>query len=174
MRFFARSMSRYPIATQITTTGFLFSAGDCITQNFFEESEAFDFHRTLRLAVFGAGMAGPAMVYWYRFLNKNIVFRSPIGQLVTRVAMDQFIFAPSFLFLFFSYNGLMEGQSIDKIKEKFRKGYWPALVGNWTVWPLVQLVNFRFVPLHYQTVVVNSVALGWNSYLSMLNKRSSN
>ena len=25
--------------------------------------------------------------------------------------------------------------------------YTPALIANWQIWPLIQLVNFRFVPL---------------------------
>jgi protein Mpv17 len=154
------------------TAGFLFSAGDCITQNFFESKDSHDWKRTLRLAAFGSCIAGPAMVYWYRFLNKNIVFQSPTKQVVTRVLMDQLMFSPTFLGIFFTYNGIMEGQSFEGIKEKLRKGYWPALLGNWTVWPAVQLVNFKFVPLNYQTILVNSVALGWNTYLSILNQRS--
>lgn len=26
----------------------------------------------------------------------------------------------------------------------------PAILANWTVWPFIQLVNFRFMPLAYR------------------------
>jgi hypothetical protein len=32
----------------------------------------------------------------------------------------------------------------------------------------VQLVNFHFVPLAYRAAVVNTLAIGWNSYMSWL------
>ena len=45
-------------------------------------------------------------------------------------------------------------------KEKLRGTYWEALKKNWMVWPLVQAVNFRFVPLEHRVLVVNVVSLG--------------
>lgn len=45
-------------------------------------------------------------------------------------------------------------------KEKLRGTYWEALKKNWMVWPLVQAVNFRFVPLVHRVLVVNVVSLG--------------
>lgn len=44
-----------------------------------------------------------------------------------------------------------------------------AYARNWMVWPWVQVVNFKFVPLQHRVLVVNAVALGWNCYLSYLN-----
>ncbi len=66
--------------------------------------------------------------------------------------------------------GLMEGRGIEGTKQKFKdvssrhgqqsafhlgadspnlaeQMYWPALLANWQVWPLVQAINFRFMPL---------------------------
>ena len=49
-------------------------------------------------------------------------------------------------------------------KEKLEGAYWQALKKNWMVWPLVQAINFRFVPVQGQVLVVNIVSLG--EYLS--------
>ena len=43
---------------------------------------------------------------------------------------------------------------------KLRGAYWEALKKNWMVWPAVQAVNFRFVPLEHRVLVVNVVSLG--------------
>ena len=51
----------------------------------------------------------------------------------------------------------MEGGSP---KEKLRGAYWTALKSNWILWPGVQAVNFKFVPLEHRVMVVNVVALG--------------
>ena len=44
--------------------------------------------------------------------------------------------------------------------EKVRGTYWEALKKNWMVWPAVQAVNFKFVPLEHRVLVVNVVSLG--------------
>ena len=49
--------------------------------------------------------------------------------------------------------------------EKVRSTYWEALKKNWMVWPAVQAVNFKFVPLEHRVLVVNVVSLGEWSYV---------
>ena len=45
-------------------------------------------------------------------------------------------------------------------KERLRGTYVEALKKNWMVWPAVQAVNFKFVPLEHRVLVVNVVSLG--------------
>jgi protein Mpv17 len=63
---------------------------------------------------------------------------------------------------------IMEGSSP---KDKLESTYWNALSKNWMVWPFVQAINFKFVPLHHRVLVVNVISLGWNCYLSFLNSQ---
>lgn len=61
------------------------------------------------------------------------------------------------MFAFLSSMAIMEGSSpMDKLKST----YGTALAKNWMVWPGVQLVNFKFVPLEHRVLLVNVVALG--------------
>jgi protein Mpv17 len=79
---------------------------------------------------------------------------------------------------------IMEGS--DPI-EKWCNSFLPSYKANLTIWPLVQGVNFAFVPLELRVLVVNVVSLGmyavsllvstasltdvsgWNCLLSMIN-----
>lgn len=45
-------------------------------------------------------------------------------------------------------------------KEKLNSTYFEALKKNWMVWPAVQAINFKFVPLEHRVLVVNIVSLG--------------
>lgn len=63
---------------------------------------------------------------------------------------------------------IMEGTSP---KDKLESTYWQALSKNWMVWPFIQIVNFKFVPLHHRVLLVNVISLGWNCYLSFLNSQ---
>ena len=45
-------------------------------------------------------------------------------------------------------------------KEKLKSTYGNALQKNWMVWPAVQAINFKLVPLEHRVLVVNIVSLG--------------
>lgn len=61
------------------------------------------------------------------------------------------------MFVFLSSMAIMEGSSP---KEKLESTYTNALTKNWMLWPAVQAVNFKFVPLEHRVLVVNVVSLG--------------
>jgi protein Mpv17 len=44
--------------------------------------------------------------------------------------------------------------------KKIASSYADALTANWTVWPLVQTVNFKYAPLEGRLLFVNVVSLG--------------
>lgn len=109
---------------------------------------------------------GPAATTWFRILQRNVNFRSNGATIAARVAADQLIFAPTFIGVFLSSMAVLEGGSP---ADKLSKSYVPALTANYYIWPLVQAVNFRFVPLQYRVLFVNVISIGWNCYLSFLN-----
>jgi protein Mpv17 len=111
---------------------------------------------------------GPAATTWFKFLQNKVILKNKNTEILARVACDQGIFAGTNLFVFLSSMAIMEGTSP---KEKLEKSYWTALTKNWMVWPFVQAINFKLVPLHHRVLVVNVVSLGWNCYLSYLNSQ---
>lgn len=82
---------------------------------------------------------------------------SPNKTLVARVIADQTLFAPTNLFVFLSTMAILEGKDPAK---KIASTYKDTLIANWTVWPVVQTVNFKFVPLEGRVLFVNFVSLG--------------
>lgn len=40
----------------------------------------------------------------------------------------------------------MEGKGKTEIEEKLRRDYWATMKMNWSVWPIISFINFRFVP----------------------------
>lgn len=67
------------------------------------------------------------------------------------------MFASTNMFVFLSSMAIMEGTDP---KEKLDKTYFAALKKNWMVWPIVQSVNFKLVPLEHRVLLVNVVSIG--------------
>ncbi|KAI9654162.1 MAG: Protein required for ethanol metabolism [Alyxoria varia] len=158
-----KSANAYEIWLQV-----LFGTGDVIAQHAVEQRgiEKHDYNRTGRMLFYGGAIFGPAATKWFAFLPKAVrVPGRPNLEIFSRVMVDQCVFATANLGCFLSTMALLEGSSP---KDKLKQNFLPALKKNWMVWPGVQIVNFKFVPLESRVLVVNCVALGWNCYLSFL------
>ncbi|KAI9743602.1 MAG: Protein required for ethanol metabolism [Claussenomyces sp. TS43310] len=165
LRWYRRKLVTSPLLTQSITTAVLFATGDVMAQQAVEKKglKNHELARTGRMALYGGAVFGPAATTWFKFLQDKIVLKNKNLEIAARVAADQTIFASTNLFVFLSSMAIMEGSSP---KDKLEKTYTTALQKNWMVWPFVQAVNFKLVPLEHRVLVVNVVSLGWNCYLS--------
>ena len=125
------------------------------------------------MASIGLFIVGPAMRYWYIFLDRTFKGSRTIDAL-KKVAMDQTFFAPCIIATFFGTTGLLFGKTQDEIMAKFRNQYFVSLKTNYYIWPLVQIINFNFVPLQHRVFVVNFIAIFWNTYLSWAANKDEN
>ena len=74
--------------------------------------------------------------------------------------------APISLFIFLTVMSLLEGLDTEQAREKLRNNYMPILLVNWQVWPLFQLLNFRYVPLRFRVPVASIAGIAWTTFLS--------
>lgn len=88
--------------------------------------------------------------------------------IVSKLALDTFIFGPVHLVAFFTWTGLVSGHSLQKIKKDVARDFVPAFLTEATVWPLIQFGNFRFVPVQHQLLFVNVFCLLDSAWLSWL------
>ena len=54
--------------------------------------------------------------------------------------------------LFFTFMTVAEGGGRKAVTKKFQDVYVPTLKANYLVWPAVQLINFRLMPMQFQIV----------------------
>ncbi|KAI0082244.1 hypothetical protein K474DRAFT_1655605 [Panus rudis PR-1116 ss-1] len=185
-RVYQQSFDSHPYWTLAITNGALNALGDTVaqlTETRFQNDQSrddrprYDIPRTLRFFAFGFGM-GPLIGRWNFWLERNFPLRSQSGSgkvsvraLSKRVAADQLIMAPIGLGLFLGSMGIMEGQDKHHIENKFKDLYGSLIVTNWQVWPLAQLVNFRYMPLPMRVPFQSTCGVFWTLYLSIANAR---
>lgn len=130
----------------------------------------FDFERLTRFMAYGFMMA-PIQFKWFKFLSRAfpIAKSSGLGSAMKMVAFDQLIFAPVGIATFFTVMTVAEGGGKRAVTQKLRDMYIPTLKANFMVWPLVQMINFRLMPIQFQLPFVSTVGIAWTAYLSLSN-----
>ncbi|XP_075484524.1 protein SYM1-like isoform X2 [Primulina tabacum] len=107
-----------------------------------------------------------------RFIRLRLQLRPNSFRFVgTKVAVDGIIFGPLDLLLFFTYMGFSTGKSATQVKEDVKRDFLPALILEGGIWPIVQVANFRFIPVRYQLLYVNFFCLLDSCFLSWLEQQ---
>ncbi|XP_050374516.1 uncharacterized protein LOC126792058 [Argentina anserina] len=111
-------------------------------------------------STFGFAFVGPVGHFWYENLDKFIQLKLLLPPksarfVASKVAMDSLIFGPLDLLVFFTYMGFSTGKNAEQVKEDLKRDFIPALILEGGVWPIVQVANFRYVPVRYQLLYVN-------------------
>ncbi|KAK0721871.1 hypothetical protein B0T26DRAFT_700535 [Lasiosphaeria miniovina] len=130
----------------------------------------FDFERLTRFMAYGFCMA-PVQFRWFKFLERTfpISKASAFVPAMKRVAMDQLVFAPFGVAAFFTAMTIAEGGGRRAVYQKMRDMYFPTLKANYMLWPAVQVINFRLMPVQFQLPFVSTVGIAWTAYLSLSN-----
>ncbi|KAG0224687.1 hypothetical protein BGW42_004950 [Actinomortierella wolfii] len=76
-------------------------------------------------------------------ISQSTWLRSTLQPAMRRMLVDQVFFAPVGLAMLFTGLTVLEGGGVKEVKEKLSESYTTALKTNYTIWPIVQLVNFR-------------------------------
>uniref|UniRef100_A0A914ERX7 Mitochondrial inner membrane protein Mpv17 n=1 Tax=Acrobeloides nanus TaxID=290746 RepID=A0A914ERX7_9BILA len=115
----------------------------------------------------GLVFMAPLQYNWIKLLNRIRGSGFNVG--LKRMLVDQIFGAPIFTSYFFVMMGLLEGLKLNKSISRAKNVVGPVLLTNYKIWPIVQLVNLSLVPLHFRLVVLQTVALFWNMYISYMN-----
>jgi len=158
-------LERSPLRTKMVTGTAIASLGDLIRQSE-NKGQGFDWKSFLIFSLWGGAVFTPIAHHWYGIIGKVIPESLGAFRFVAMMAMDQTLFPPAVTSLtFFSLTLLLGGTPQGGV-EKVQRDLWPTLLTNWKVWPLVQALNFKFVPPQLQVLTVNVTAVWWNYVLS--------
>lgn len=172
-----RWLQSSPLLTKGVTSAILFGLGDQIAQRIdkFDENErdgceaynCYGLQRTAKMMVWGGFVFAPVGHVWYNFLEKA-VRGTGMTAVAKKVAADQVVFSPPLSLAFFTYSGVSETLSLRNAVDTAATKLAPTLAVNWTVWPLVHVCTFGFVPLQYRILFINVVNIGWSAFLSRM------
>lgn len=143
------------------SSGLLWATGDIITQRI--ESRNWNKRRTARHAAFG-WFIDPLGSRWYPFIDRvvsRMFVKKSLPFVGAKVAMDTLLWGP---FVTGSYLCFTQNQwNVQEFKKLllFESAYWPVL----------DFVNFRYIPVQKQMSFMHVSSIGDTMYLSHQSNR---
>ncbi|CAJ2508660.1 Uu.00g136860.m01.CDS01 [Anthostomella pinea] len=108
----------------------------------------------------------------FMFLSRSFNYSSRLLSIGAKVAVNQLCFTPVFNSYFFGAQALPSGDSLADTSERIKKTVPVSFVNSCKLWPAVTAFSFAFVPIEYRSIFAGVVAVGWQTYLSFLNREA--
>eukprot|EP00823_Brevimastigomonas_motovehiculus_P007275 TRINITY_DN6296_c0_g1_i1.p1 TRINITY_DN6296_c0_g1~~TRINITY_DN6296_c0_g1_i1.p1 ORF type:complete len:224 (+),score=34.77 TRINITY_DN6296_c0_g1_i1:26-673(+) len=164
-------LARRPVLTKTLTSGFLYAVGDGCSQVIDGTYKTkYDTSRTLRFVLWGLAF-GPLGHAWYNGVLEKAFLGASFSTAIKKTLCDQFIFAPVVNGLFLLYVPMMAGKTLEQARQGWLEQYKSVMKANWSLWPWVQLVNFKLIPGPLQLPFINVVLLGWSTFLALVTSK---
>uniref|UniRef100_A0A383WJB5 Uncharacterized protein n=1 Tax=Tetradesmus obliquus TaxID=3088 RepID=A0A383WJB5_TETOB len=122
-----------------------------------------DWRRAVMTGLFGSTFVGPVGHFWYINLDKWCARVFPGGGakfIAAKVLLDTAAMGPFYVAAFFAWGcALIDFSGMAEFKRKMAVDFLPTLAAEVTLWPVIQGINFTFVPLKHQLLVVNTMTI---------------
>lgn len=92
------------------------------------------------------------------WLNQHFNYRSFLLSLVTKIIVNQLVFAPIFNTYFFSMQSLLSGASFPEAWERVKNTVPRSFIDSWKLWPAVTAFSFTFIKPQYRFLFAGEVA----------------
>ncbi|EDO32785.1 predicted protein [Nematostella vectensis] len=160
-------LQTHPILTKSITSAITSGLGQLVSQLAAKRAtgQNINYRAIAAFSGFGFLVTGPLVHYFYNYLEQFVPRGVPFSK-AKKLFIDRLIFSPPFYLLFFYIVAIFEGKSNKEAIARIKANYWGALKMSLKVWPLVQFVNFTYIPVQYRVLFANLVALFWSIYLS--------
>ncbi|CAK4024712.1 hypothetical protein AC578_4901 [Lecanosticta acicola] len=180
-RSYERMQERSPLLTQWETTLVIYFLGDLAAQivqqeqgggeGEEEEGRWYEPIRGLRAMVIGGIMSIPSFK-WFLWLGRHFNYAQHWKSLGVKILVSQMLFTPLFNTYFFGMQTLLAGGSFPDAKERVIKTVPVSWMNSWKLWPAVTAFSFTFIRPQNRSVFAGFIAIGWQTYLSWLNRRA--
>lgn len=104
------------------------------------------------------------------FLSRNFNYSSRLLSVATKIVVNQALFTPLFNSYFFGMQAFLAGDNLVEVWERIKRTVPTSMINSVKLWPAVTAINFTFIPIEYRSVFAGAIAVGWQTYLSWLNR----
>jgi protein Mpv17 len=169
---YAAMQKRSPLLTQLESSLVIYFLGDLSAQymsNSGKEDASYEPSRGLKALLIG-GLSSIPSYKWFMFLGTHFNYASHTLSLAVKIVINQSVFTPLFNTYFFGMHALLGGATWAETKQRVIDTVPTSWKNSWKVWPIVTAFSFTYIPPQYRNIFAGVIAIGWQTYLSWLNK----
>jgi protein Mpv17 len=67
---------------------------------------------------------------------------------------------------------LLSGATFPEVIERIKNTVPTSWINSCKVWPAITAFSFTYIPQQYRSIFAGVIAIGWQTYLSLLNQRA--
>ncbi|XP_069987443.1 mpv17-like protein 2 isoform X2 [Penaeus vannamei] len=164
-----KAFNKHLFATNVTISLTLSGLGDFLQQQHnivIQKQKTWDVVRTRQLTCTGVTV-GALCHHWYNLLDRKLPGRT-LKVVIKKLLVDQLIFSPVCITIFFISFGLFKGGDWDDFFRDIEHRGIRLYTAEWFVWPPAQLVNFYWLPTKYRVLYDNTISLVFDIYTSYI------
>ncbi|KAH9611570.1 hypothetical protein KSS87_010336 [Heliosperma pusillum] len=157
----------HPLRTKAITAGVLAGCSDFTAQKI-SGIKKLQLKRLLLIMAYGFLYSGPLGHFFHKLMDK--IFKGKQGNTTVgkKVLLEQLTISPWNNMLFMMYYGLVvEGRSWPMVKSKVKKDYPTVQLTSWKFWPIVNWVNYQYMPPQLRVLFHSSIASCWAIFLNL-------
>jgi len=173
------ALAAAPITTNVLSAASLSVLADGMAQAV-ERRGSWDVSRAAWISAWGASVSGLMLFFWFRLLARLFpLAASSTAQLVGKVALNQAVMSPGLNAGFFTFVVLtrdkpylrLDGEKRRRLGRKLKSDLPATVRRSCYFWGVAQTLNFRLLPLEYNTLWTNGCFLLWTTYISWVGFR---
>jgi len=126
-----------------------------------------DWKEVSRFWVYGALFHAPLVFNWLRLAGR-LFPKDTVSHLAAKVLMDQTMFAPVALSAFYIGLATLEGKDNEEIYKEWKTKFPNTWAISVFVWPFLQTINFKFVPVPLRAIYVGFFSFFWTTFLAFI------
>lgn len=168
---YENSLADRPIFTKTTINVIIYLLGDWLSQTVFAGKPVleFDAGRTLRNGFIGLCF-GPLVHEYYQFSDHILPVEGGTLNRLQKILMDQTVYLTVKCSIYIAAVGLLQGDSVEEVKDNVQSKLPNIVVTAWKFWPLVHMVTYGVIPARHRILWVNCVDLVWNAILASMSQ----
>ncbi|XP_012241995.1 mpv17-like protein [Bombus impatiens] len=157
---------KYPIVRGMVSYAVIWPTGSLIQQKLTGHDEL-NYMQALRFSLYGGFFVAPTLYCWMR-CSSYFWPKSDLKSAITKALIEQVTYGPTAMCCFFFGMNLLEMKPVAECIEEIKHKFWPTYKVGVCVWPILQTINFFFVPEHNRVIYVSFCSLIWTSFLAYM------